>query len=80
MTRHQPLPPSNSNQSSEGQGMTDTLAEKNCTPCRGGIAPLTHEEAERFQSQTPIWELRPASLRPFRPTDVSNAGRTSLRC
>ena len=41
-----------SNQSSEGQGMTDTLAEKNCTLCRGDIAPLTHEEAERFQSQT----------------------------
>ena len=33
--------------------MTDTLAEKKCTPCRGGIAPLTHEEAERFRSQTP---------------------------
>ena len=25
--------------------MTETLAEKKCTPCRGGIAPLTHEEA-----------------------------------
>jgi 4a-hydroxytetrahydrobiopterin dehydratase len=52
-----------SNQSFEGQGMTDTLAEKNCTPCRGGIAPLTHEEAERFQSQTPNWELRDDSHR-----------------
>ena len=38
--------------------MTETLAEKKCTPCRGGIPPLTHEEAERFQSQTPNWELR----------------------
>ena len=38
--------------------MTETLAEKKCTPCRGGVAPLTHEEAERFQSQTPNWELR----------------------
>ena len=38
--------------------MTETLAEKKCTPCRGGIAPLTHEEAERFRSQTPNWELR----------------------
>jgi hypothetical protein len=33
--------------------MTETLAQKKCTPCRGGIPPLTHEEAERFQSQTP---------------------------
>jgi 4a-hydroxytetrahydrobiopterin dehydratase len=38
--------------------MTETLAEKKCTPCRGGIAPPTHEEAERFRSQTPNWELR----------------------
>ena len=28
MTRHEPLPPSISNLSSEGQGMTDTLAEE----------------------------------------------------
>jgi hypothetical protein len=37
--------------------MTETLAEQKCTPCRGGIAPLTHEEAERFRLQTPNWEL-----------------------
>jgi len=41
--------------SSEGPDMTETLAEKKCTPCRGGIPPLTHEEAERFRSQTPNW-------------------------
>jgi len=35
--------------------MTETLAGKKCTPCRGGIPPLKHEEAERFQSQTPNW-------------------------
>jgi 4a-hydroxytetrahydrobiopterin dehydratase len=38
--------------------MTETLAQKKCTPCRGGIPPLTYEEAERLQSQTPNWELR----------------------
>jgi 4a-hydroxytetrahydrobiopterin dehydratase len=38
--------------------MTETLAEKKCTPCRGGMPPLTQEEAECFQSQTPNWELR----------------------
>jgi hypothetical protein len=27
--------------------MTETLVKKKCTPCSGGIAPLTHEEAER---------------------------------
>ena len=34
------------------------LAEKTCTPCRGGIPPLTREEAERLQAQAPQWELR----------------------
>jgi len=38
--------------------MAETLAKKKCTPCRGGIPPLALEEAERFQSQTPNWELR----------------------
>jgi 4a-hydroxytetrahydrobiopterin dehydratase len=37
--------------------MIETLAQKKCTPCRGGVPPLTHEEAERFQSQTPNWDL-----------------------
>jgi 4a-hydroxytetrahydrobiopterin dehydratase len=30
--------------------MTETLAEKTCTPCRGGVAPLARDEALRFQS------------------------------
>jgi 4a-hydroxytetrahydrobiopterin dehydratase len=38
--------------------MAETLIEKTCTPCRGGIPPLTQEEAERLQSQSPEWELR----------------------
>lgn len=37
--------------------MSETLAEKICTPCRGGIPPLTRDEAQRFQAQTPNWEL-----------------------
>ncbi len=34
------------------------LAEKTCTPCRGGIPPLTRAEAEALQVQAPHWELR----------------------
>jgi len=34
------------------------LAEKTCTPCRGGIPPLTRAEAEGLQAQAPHWELR----------------------
>src|ERR1035437_7303963 len=37
--------------------MTETLAEKTCTPCRGGVPPLTRDEAQRFQAQAPDWEL-----------------------
>ena len=37
--------------------MAETLVEKTCTPCRGGIPPLTREEAERLHSQAPQWEL-----------------------
>src|SRR6202023_1845532 len=38
--------------------MMDDLAEKTCTPCRGGIPPLTQEDAERLHVQVPDWELR----------------------
>ena len=37
--------------------MSEALAEKTCRPCRGGIPPLTREEAQRFQAQVPNWEL-----------------------
>ena len=37
--------------------MSETLAEKTCTPCRGGIPPLARDEAQRFQAQAPNWEL-----------------------
>src|SRR5712692_8857923 len=35
----------------------DALAERTCTPCQGGIPPLTREEAERLHTQAPNWEL-----------------------
>ncbi len=38
--------------------MSEALAEKRCTPCRGGIPPLTRDEAQRLQAQAPDWELR----------------------
>src|ERR1700730_16527674 len=33
--------------------MTEALAGKTCTPCRGGIPPLTREQAELFHAQAP---------------------------
>src|SRR5207248_7203479 len=37
--------------------MTSSLAEKSCTPCRGGIPPLTREAAEEYHRQAPDWGL-----------------------
>lgn len=37
--------------------MTETLAGKTCTPCRGGIPPLTRSEAETYRAQAPDWFL-----------------------
>jgi 4a-hydroxytetrahydrobiopterin dehydratase len=37
--------------------MTEALASKTCTPCRGGIPPLTREQAELFHGQAPDWQL-----------------------
>ena len=38
--------------------MAETLLEKVCTPCRGGIPPLARAEAERYLGQIQDWELR----------------------
>ena len=37
--------------------MTDDLAAKTCVPCRGGVPPLTKDEAKRYQKQAPEWKL-----------------------
>ena len=37
--------------------MVQTLAQKTCTPCRGGIPPLTRDEAQQLQAQAPDWTL-----------------------
>ena len=33
------------------------LVQKTCTPCQGGILPLTAEEAARYRPQAPDWSL-----------------------
>jgi 4a-hydroxytetrahydrobiopterin dehydratase len=43
--------------------MTAMLAEKTCTPCRGGVPPLTAEEAEAYRAQAPEWILRDEATR-----------------
>ena len=41
--------------------MTEALASKTCTPCRGGIPPLTREQAELFHGQATDWQLLESS-------------------
>jgi 4a-hydroxytetrahydrobiopterin dehydratase len=43
--------------------MTAMLAEKTCTPCRGGVPPLTTAEAEEYRTQAPEWALRDETTR-----------------
>jgi len=33
------------------------LSEGACVPCRGGVAPLTPDEAEGLRSEVPEWSL-----------------------
>jgi 4a-hydroxytetrahydrobiopterin dehydratase len=37
--------------------MTAMLAEKTCTPCRGGIPPLSADQAEQYRAQALEWTL-----------------------
>ena len=37
--------------------MTETLTAKTCTPCQGGIPPLSQKLAAKYLEQTNGWEL-----------------------
>jgi 4a-hydroxytetrahydrobiopterin dehydratase len=37
---------------------TAPLAAKSCTPCRGGVPPLTRDEVERHRREVPAWDVR----------------------
>jgi 4a-hydroxytetrahydrobiopterin dehydratase len=50
------------------------LAEKVCTPCRGGIPPLTAAEAAGYQSQAPNWKLLDEGRRIARTYDFDDFG------
>jgi 4a-hydroxytetrahydrobiopterin dehydratase len=58
--------------------MADTLTEKTCTPCKGGIPPLTWEEAQRYQGQIPKWELRDETRRIERKFTLRNFSEALL--
>ena len=52
--------------------MVDALVAKTCTPCRGGIPPLTPQEAEHFHVHVPQWEVRDEARRIERTFRLGN--------
>ena len=34
-----------------------TLTQKTCVPCKGGVPPLTRDEAAGYTAQVPGWQL-----------------------
>ena len=54
--------------------MASALAEKSCTPCRGGVPPLTVEEAEGYRAQAPEWALMDGATRIERRFRFKNFG------
>lgn len=43
--------------------MTEPLAAMTCTPCRGGVPPMTPKEAEAHRGQVPDWSLKDGGKR-----------------
>jgi 4a-hydroxytetrahydrobiopterin dehydratase len=54
--------------------MVETLVDKFCTPCKGGIPPLTEGEAETFRAQVPEWEMADKARRIERTYRFKNFG------
>jgi len=53
--------------------MPVALAEKSCTPCRGGIPPLTEQEAAAYLAQAPGWALLDTAKRVERAATLAEA-------
>ena len=60
--------------------MPVTLAEKSCTPCRGGIPPLTEQEAAAYHAQAPDWALLDQAKRIERTYRFKNFARSLRIC
>jgi len=52
--------------------MTDVLSSKVCTPCQGGIPPLTPLEANHYLAQTQDWKLLQENTRIARDYSFSD--------
>jgi 4a-hydroxytetrahydrobiopterin dehydratase len=48
------------------------LTSKSCTPCRGGIPPLTSDEVESYHRDTPEWTIHDENRRIERTFKFAN--------
>jgi 4a-hydroxytetrahydrobiopterin dehydratase len=55
--------------------MTTALIDRTCTPCRGGVPPLTPAEAEGYRVQAPEWGLLDGATRLERTFRFKNFGQ-----
>jgi len=55
--------------------MATVLADKTCTPCRGGVPPLTPKEAEGYLVQAPDWSLMDDATRIERRYRFKNSAK-----
>ncbi len=53
-----------------------SLTAKTCTPCRGGVPPLTPAEARRYLTEAPGWELDEPSTQIERRFEFKNFQQT----
>ena len=49
-----------------------SLVQQSCVPCRGGVAPLGREDADRLLQQTPGWSLTHEGTRLERRFSLKN--------
>ncbi len=49
-----------------------TLSKKHCVPCKGGIPPLTEEQAKELKKQTPLWDLKEKASKLYREFQFKN--------
>ena len=54
--------------------MATALARKSCTPCRGGVPPLSRETAEDYRREAPDWALVDDATRIERTYRFKNFG------
>lgn len=49
-----------------------SLSQKTCTPCQGGVEPLTEAEAKELLQKTSDWQLKEGGKKLYREFEFDN--------